>query len=58
MTKKEVFNSWEISSNLNNVKDEIYEAVEYLEEKGLHKDAEQLMSYIYKIEAFQNKYER
>ena len=56
MTKKEIFKNWEVSSNLNKAKDDIYEAVQYLEEKGLSKDAKQLMNYIFKIEAFQNKY--
>lgn len=43
--------------NLNRAKDEIYEASEILRERGMNTDAEMLMKVIYKLEAFQNKYE-
>ena len=54
--KREIFNEWQINSNLNEVKDRINDASEFLHEQGLHSDAEQLMKIIFRIEAFQNKY--
>lgn len=53
--KREAFDSWEIDK-LNQAKDLMASASDYLTEKGLYKDAEQLMKMVFKLEAFQNKY--
>lgn len=54
--KHDLFKEWQVASNLNTCKDKMYEAVQFLEEHNMHKDAEQLMNMIYRLEAFQNKY--
>lgn len=44
------------TSDLNKAKDDMYRAVQKLENEGLQNDADQLMKMIWKLEAFQNKY--
>ena len=44
------------SYSIDIAKDRMCLAAEYLQENGLEKDAEQLMKMIYKLEAFENKY--
>lgn len=53
-TKNSIMN--ETTCDLNKAKDEIYSAVEHLQNKGLSADAESLMSIIFRIEKIQNKY--
>lgn len=54
--KQKVFNSWEVQSRLNKVKDLLNDVGSYLDERGLPKEADQLMRMIFKVEAFQNKH--
>jgi hypothetical protein len=42
--------------DLNKAKDDMYKAVQTLENAGLQNDADQLMKMIWKLEVFQNKY--
>lgn len=57
MTKAEKANTMEMTEyELNRAKSLMQEAVETLNEAGMTKDADQLLKMIYKLEAFQNKY--
>lgn len=47
----------ETAEDLNRAKDEMYEATLKLEAAGMVRDAERLMRMIYRLEAFQNKYQ-
>lgn len=60
MTKKEkerIFNDYEICNGINKAKDRMWIAANHLEEQGLLKDAETLRKMIYRLEAFQTKYD-
>ena len=52
--KQEIFRG--SSCDFNRAKDSLYDVVRKLEFEGLMRDADQLMNMIYRIEAFQNKY--
>lgn len=54
-TKNEIMNK--TTYDLNEAKDRMYQGVQTLEDNGMIRDAETLMRMIYKLEAFQNKYE-
>ena len=45
-----------VSNDIDSAKYKMAKAADYLAEKGLLKDAEQLMKMVYKLEAFENKY--
>ena len=45
------------SCDINAAKDRMDRAASILAEAGMDKDAEQLMKMVYRLEAFQNKYE-
>lgn len=47
-----------VANDIDKAKYNIDRAAEYLEEKGLVKDAEQLMKIIYKLESIENKYNK
>ena len=57
MTREQKQNTMKNASyDINVAKDRMYSAVQVLEESGMEKDAGQLMKMIYRLEAFQTKY--
>lgn len=47
-----------ISNDIDSAKYKMAKAADYLAEKGMLKDAEQLMKMVYRLEAFENKYNK
>lgn len=55
--KAKVFNRWDVSNGINDAKSGMWYASDILEENGLFKDAETLRKMVYRLEAFQTKYD-